>query len=144
LLDDLDQRNTDLNLPLGKFRKQVIDSRIGQGEFRDKILERYGACIVTKVTEKSLLVASHIMPWRISKVDACLDENNGLLLSPHIDRLFDQGFISFADNGDLMVKDESIREVLKMWRIEYPLNVGSFNVKQKKYLKYHRTHIFKK
>jgi transposase len=49
------------------------------------------------------LRASHIRPWRDSDNEARLDGENGLLLTPTIDHLFDRGFISFEDDGRLLI-----------------------------------------
>jgi hypothetical protein len=60
------------------------------------------------------------------------------MLAPHIDLLFDQGFISFKDDGTLMVLKEIDDEVLILWRIPEALNVGSFTTQQCDYLNFHR------
>lgn len=55
-------------------------------------------CFITQICEETLLFASHIKPYA-----ACLDDhekrdpNNGFILSPLYDRLFDRGFITFTD-----------------------------------------------
>ena len=72
-----------------------------------------------------------------------LDGNNGLLLSPHVDQLFDGGWISFSDSGDLMRSSRLDSNVLGRWQIPEILNVGSFNEGQKKYLAFHRESVFK-
>ena len=65
-----------------------------------------------------------------------------MLLAPHIDRLFDKGWISFTDTGDLLVT-ESAAPILEAWGIVPSLNVGKFTAKQQEYLHYHRTNILK-
>ncbi|UNU90795.1 HNH endonuclease signature motif containing protein [Aeromonas dhakensis] len=90
-----------------------------------------------------MLIASHISPWRESNNTERLDGNNGLLLSPHIDKLFDRGWITFTDAGDLLCADREIEEVLKQLGISIPLNVGTFNGKQCEYLAYHRNEIYR-
>jgi len=50
------------------------------------------------------LIASHCKPWRDCRDHAeRLDGENGLLLTPSIDHLFDRGFISFENSGELLV-----------------------------------------
>ena len=123
---------------------QVIKARIGQGLFRSNLEAIEPACRVTGVTNKALLIASHIKPW--SKCDnntERLDGNNGLLLSPHIDKLFDRGWITFTDSGDLLCAEPSIEQALLQWGVELPLNVGLFDPKQAVYLAYHRDEIFR-
>lgn len=79
----------------------LIKSRIGQGKFRDKVLLHWTACAVTGFSDTSLLVASHIKPWRVSTNDERLDQWNGLLLSPNLDKAFDKGFITFETGGSI-------------------------------------------
>lgn len=86
--------------------------------------------------------ASHIKPWCKCDDRERLDGNNGLLLSPHIDHLFDAGFITFTDSGDLLVADLLKERVLKVWDISPTLNVGEFRPEQAKYLDYHRREVF--
>nr|WP_277605006.1 HNH endonuclease [Aeromonas sp. MR16] len=123
---------------------QVIKARIGQGLFRSNLEAIEPACRVTGVTNKALLIAGHIKPWAQCKENADrLNGNNGLLLSPHIDKLFDRGWITFTDSGDLICAKPSIEQALRQWGVELPLNVGPFNSKQAAFLTYHRDEIFK-
>lgn len=81
-------------------RESVVLSRIGQGIFRKQLFEKYnGRCIITGIDHPSLLVASHIKPWAASSNDERLSVDNGLLLSATYDRLFDNGLITFNQNG---------------------------------------------
>lgn len=88
---------------------QLINARVGQGKFRTGVLKRAGGlCEVTGVDNRAMLIASHIYPWAAD--DATnkdrLDPNNGLSLTPNLDKLFDRGFISFNDEGRLLIKTE--------------------------------------
>lgn len=121
---------------------QVVKSRKGQGVFRLRVIEVEGRCRITGLDIPELLIASHIKPWSVSNNAERLDGNNGLLLSPHVDRLFDKGLISFENDGKLLVV-ESCLPVLLNWHIDPNMNVGVFNIQQKEYLKYHRKHIYK-
>ncbi|MER0109215.1 HNH endonuclease [Aeromonas dhakensis] len=124
-------------------KEQLVKSRRGQGLFRSRLEQIEHACRVTGVSNKALLIASHIKPWSESDNAERLDGNNGLLLSPHIDKLFDRGWITFTDAGDLLCAEPSIEQALLQWGIERPLNVGPFNAKQAAFLEYHRNEIFK-
>ena len=86
-------------------REAIVQARVGQGLFRRRTLAAYERCLVTGIKEQGLLIASHIKPWRDcrSNADECLNPDNALLLSPTWDRLFDRGFISFSDSGQLLV-----------------------------------------
>jgi len=122
---------------------QLIKSRRGQGLFKQRLCEIEGGCRVTGMADQRFLIASHIKPWCKSDNNEKLDGNNGLLLAPHIDKLFDNGWISFTDTGDLLVLDMSIEDVVVFWGIKPNLNVGSFNPKQKVFLDFHRREIFR-
>lgn len=79
-------------------KRQLIDARIGQGLFRDRVAKVWGGeyCAVTLINIREMLVASHIVPWRSCKDSRQrLDGANGLLLCAHIDKLFDQHLLSF-------------------------------------------------
>lgn len=89
------------------------------------------------------LQASHIKPWRGSTPYEKLDGNNGLLLSPHIDHLFDRGYISFAQNGSLLVAPQLTRDILEAWNINPKLTVEAFSTEQSVYLRYHNENVFK-
>ncbi|MEM5504917.1 HNH endonuclease signature motif containing protein [Shewanella frigidimarina] len=124
-------------------KKQLIRARKGQGKFRLNVQEIEIRCRVTGVIAKNMLIASHIKPWKVSNNFERLDGNNGLLLSPHIDKLFDQGWISFTDNGDLICESDEIFKILGQWNICLPMNVGMFTQKQAEYLSYHRENVYK-
>lgn len=130
---------------IGPREKQtLVNSRRGQGKFRSRIGEHEDRCRVTGTTAKKHLVASHIQPWVLSDDEQKLDGFNGLLLAPHIDHLFDGGFISFKDNGDLLISSKLNKAILSEWGIPVSMNVGKFKPKQREYLKHHRKVTFKK
>ena len=81
----------------------LIKSRVGQGTFRDKVLRHWTSCAATGFSDASLLVASHIKPWKKSTNSERLDEWNGLLLSPNLDKAFDKGFITFERSGSILI-----------------------------------------
>jgi HNH endonuclease len=126
-------------------KEQLILARRGQGEFRKNVqaIERF--CRVTKVDHPEHLRASHCKPWRdCQSSDERLNGENGLLLTPNVDHLFDRGFISFQDNGNLLVSpvahDESLRRM--GIRTNERLNVGSFSEGQERFLDFHRNFVF--
>lgn len=88
-------------------RAAVIRARIGQGIFRERLLQKYdGRCIVTGVDDRRILLASHIRPWAVSSNEQRLSSDNGLLLSPLYDKLFDSGLITFDCDGRIICSDE--------------------------------------
>jgi len=125
-------------------KDQLIKARLGQGQFKTSVAKIEKRCRVTGLSDKRLLVASHIKPWKDSDNFERLDGHNGFLLSPHIDKLFDNGYISFDDNGSILVSTKKILPALKIWRINRHRPAGRFTSRQKEYLEYHRNNIFKK
>ena len=116
----------------------LIKARRGQGRFRSNVLAYEHRCRVTGVENPEYLIASHIKPWSQSSNAERLDGANGLLLSPHIDHLFDRGYISFTDDGALLCSRLIDRSVLRQLHVEPEINVGSFRAEQAAYLAYHR------
>lgn len=85
-------------------RTDIVKSRIGQGKFKKRLLDKYDSkCIITGITQKKLLIASHIKPWAVSDNHERLSVNNGLILTPTYDKLFDTGLISFKNNGAVII-----------------------------------------
>jgi len=130
-------------LPGATFREQLVRARRGQGVFRANVLLREDACRVTRVSEPRHLKASHIKPWRDASDAERLDGANGLLLSPHIDHLFDEGYITFSSNQDLVIVPEVRNKLLDAWGIDAGVRVGEFTRDQNAYLDYHRANVFK-
>ena len=156
-LDDVVERTIRADLELDDtVRKTVIQARRGQGLFRTNVERVEKACRLTGVTNPSLLIASHIKPWRsCATAQERLDGTNGLLLTPDADLLFDRGFISFEDDGDVMVSPRVDRDDLRrlgfqdlIWEefgfSEAPVtwNVAAFAASQRAYLAYHRSEVY--
>jgi hypothetical protein len=86
-------------------RKQLIDARLGQSQFRSSLLARWHSrCAVTSCSLRTVLRASHIVPWRQATNAERFDPENGLPLLATLDALFDAGLISFTDQGELLAK----------------------------------------
>jgi len=126
------------------FRDQLVRARRGQGVFRSNVLLREQLCRVTKVSDPRHLKASHIKPWRDASDTERLDGANGLLLSPHIDHLFDEGYITFSPMEELVVVPEVRDKLLDAWGINAGVRVGDFTRAQSAFLDYHRAHVFKR
>ena len=125
-------------------RSALVLARRGQGVFKQRVSLIEHACRITKVERAEHLIASHCKPWRDSSNDERLDGENGLLLTPTIDHLFDRGFISFDNDGTLMVSP--VAHQLSLQRMGIPvdraMNVGKFSSGQRKYLDFHRNFVF--
>ncbi len=140
-----DQSEYEINLEIearkldGDLEKiQLTKSRRGQGIFKANVRLVENQCRITGVSNIKHLRASHIKPWAASNNDEKLDGFNGLLLSPHVDHLFDRGFISFKNSGEILVSKELNPRVLEQWSIRANQNVGEFKSSQCEYLEYHR------
>lgn len=119
----------------------MVPVRLTQRNYRKKLLKIHNQCQLCNIQNKRLLIASHIIPWRIANDYEKDDVHNGLLLCANHDRLFDTGLISFNDNGNIMISKDLKEGEYK------ELNISSANKiklteKNKYYLKYHRNHIF--
>jgi len=123
-------------------REQLIAARLGQGTFRKNCLMLYPACPVTGTTFAPLLRASHIKPWAAcANGNERLDPHNGIILAAHIDILFDQGWISFENDGYLLISNEldiGVKEQLLL-----PEKIKAFSVESYCYLEWHREHLLR-
>ena len=119
-------------------RKGLVTSRVGQGYYRQQVINKWeGKCPLTDIDILSILISSHIVPWSESNDEERLDVDNGILLSPMIDSLFDRHLISFDDDGTLLISSKlSSKNIKKLNLLECPsisLNEGML-----KYIKRHR------
>ena len=136
----IDKEVDELHLE-GQEREAITKIRVNQSTFREKVIRKYRKCCLCGVDDPKLLVASHIKPWIDSEPKEKLDPDNGLLLCPNHDKLFDQGWISFDEDGQIMISSElsqknqlfmNVREDMK---IELKGNTDA-------YLRYHRKNVF--
>lgn len=125
-------------------RNAIVKSRIGQGLFRKELIKKYnGCCIITGINEKRLLIASHIKPWAVCSNEERLSSENGLLLSPTFDKLFDCGLISFTETGRILISSQLSSEVVSKLHIS---ETDTFDIKPssdlRRHLEYHRDVLF--
>jgi len=125
-------------------RNALIKARVGQGLFRRNLTQFENHCRITGVTYQAHLFASHIKPWRESTNEERLNGENGLLLTPSIDHLFDRGFISFEDDGELLISDVAHKQSVQRMGVntERVIRVGKFSEGQKLFLAHHRRAVF--
>lgn len=125
-------------------KQQLILARRGQGQFRKNVQQLERRCRVTKVDQPEHLRASHCKPWRdCESADERLNGENGLLLTPSIDHLFDRGFISFENNGELLISPVAHRPSLARMGVpvDERFNVGAFSEGQRQFLEFHRNRV---
>lgn len=124
-------------------RKGLVTSRVGQGAYRKRIIHRWEyKCAVTGFDKLDVLIASHIVAWTDSNDNERLDVNNGLLLSPTYDALFDRHFISFEDNGKIILADTIELQAFEKIGVignEKIKNLSEYNIK---YLDRHRNRFY--
>ena len=122
----------------------LILARRGQGLFKQRVRQVEKRCRITGVDRIEHLRASHCKPWRDSDDSERLDGENGLLLTPSIDHLFDRGFISFETDGRLLVSPVAHAESLKRMGVPVDecVNVGGFSKGQRQYLEFHQERVF--
>lgn len=142
--DDKEQAALEGRTDIGETQKQqLVQARRGQGIFKANVRLNESACRMTGITDPALLIASHIKPWSKSSDFEKLDGCNGLLLSPHVDRLFDRGLLSFEDDGTVLRSSLVADQVWAAWGLQDIATVGNFSSKQCSYLTFHRKHLFK-
>ena len=121
----------------------LIKARLGQGSFRQNVLEQYPSCPLTGLDIQPLLIASHIKPWSVCNNNERLDPFNGLMLAPNIDALFDKGLITFDTDGTIKIHPTINPENQKRLGISPNMKL-KIRPKSKKYFEYHRNHVFQK
>ncbi len=124
-------------------RLAIICARNGQGLFKERVSTIESRCRITGVDNPVHLIASHCKPWRDSTNEERLNAENGLLLTPSIDHLFDRGFIGFEDDGKLIISPVARRPSLQRMGIDTNkvINVGGFTSGQKHFLDFHRNAV---
>ena len=122
-------------------KESIVQARRGQGLYRENLCQIERHCRLTGVDDPRLLVASHIKPWRscVSTFEK-LDGNNGLLLTPTMDKLFDRRYMTFEDDGRAVLSEKIAPETYERVGIhpDRPIFVGPFRPQQQQYLRYHR------
>ena len=85
----------------------------------------------------SILISSHILPWSECNDDERLDVENGILLSPNVDSLFDKHLISFTNSGEMVlsrrITEQQLNKLGIPTKVVIPVSEG-----MKKYLEKHR------
>ena len=120
-------------------------ARVGQGEYRKKLLELCPFCPITLVSDDRLLIASHIKPWAASNEFEKTDPKNGFMLTPTFDFLFDRGFLSFTDDRKTILSPFLSNMTYSKLGISDNKLIPHLPTDGREiYLHYHRTIILKK
>ena len=136
-----EDRKRKLKKPNITERSGLVTSRVGQGYYRQQIIEKWeGKCPVTQSELLKILISSHIVPWSECNDKERLDVENGILLSPNVDSLFDKHLISFSDNGQMIISERLSGEELKKLGIPVGVTI-KVTEGMKKYLQRHRERL---
>lgn len=117
---------------------------MGQGLFRQQLLKKYhNKCIVTGIDDLNLLVASHIKPWRSATNKERTSSENGLLLSPLYDKMFDLGLISFDCDMKIIISNKLSDKNINLISIDCnTVFIHNPSSELCKNMDYHRRHVF--
>lgn len=133
LLENLNLSNTE--------QQAIVKIRIGQRSFRNALFRRYHKCALCGVANQDLLIASHIKPWSRADHYERTDPDNGLLLCPNHDALFDRGLISFSEEGTILISSTLDATTKIFLNVREGMNL-ELHGKQKAYMKWHRDNLF--
>ncbi len=145
VLEDLEEEESSFKELEKTEKDSIIQSRLGQGAYRQSLIDYWQGCAVTDCSYSPLLRASHIKPWRASNNIERLDPFNGLLLSPNLDVAFDTGYISFDKKGKIIISSALIPVDAYSLRITPKLRIKTklLSIKHQAYLEYHRAEVLK-
>lgn len=123
-------------------KEAIVRVRVGQSKIRQELLLKECKCKICGIDNEKFLIASHIKPWSKSDNIEKYDLDNVFLLCPHHDALFDKGYISFDDEGKIIIS-KSVSETTKiLMNIHENIKI-KINEKNKIYLKWHRNNMNK-
>ncbi|WP_143107469.1 HNH endonuclease [Burkholderia pseudomallei] len=139
-------RRAKKHLPQTTEAERLAVQRVGQDLYRSALMDYWqGRCCVTGLAVPALLRASHIKPWAKCQSDEeRLDVFNGFLLAPHVDALFDGGWISFSDQGNLLVSDALTSAGRTQLGVSNEWKIRNLKPAHVPYLMFHRANEFRK
>ncbi len=141
LLTDLAAKEENLANYSEKDREAIVKARIGQGEFRKRLIKFWDGCSVTGCDCFEILIASHIKPWRDCIGKEAIDQMNGLLLLPNLDKAFDRGLISFDESGKIIYSNQLGDDLATTLGIHRDMQLRNIMDYHQQYLRHHRDHV---
>ena len=138
--------------PLGSDRSATIKQRVNQNFFRKAVLSSYSStCCITGLNTRSLLIASHIKPWKISNETEKTNPRNGLCLNALHDKAFDKGLITVSPDYRIQISQRitdiycgaTVERFFKIYQNQQIIKPEKF-VPDKEFLEYHNDMIFQK
>jgi hypothetical protein len=138
-------RQATADMPRSTEADRLVVARVGQTMFRAALLDYWqGRCCVTGLDVPELLRASHIKPWAsCGQDDERLDVFNGLLLAPHLDALFDAGWMTVRPDGEVDISPALSNHALQTLGVSQPLMVRQIRPEHAPYLAFHRRHVYR-
>jgi len=138
-IDFVTEPGTAFFLPTVTERSGLVVSRVGQGAYRKSVINRWeNQCAVTGFRDSRILIASHIHPWKDATPEERLDVNNGILLSPTYDALFDRHLITFENSGKIILSDSVETEEYAKVGVLGTERIAKLNSDNKGYLERHQ------
>ncbi|OOP74117.1 HNH endonuclease [Clostridium beijerinckii] len=125
-----------------KYKLCICKKRIGQGQLRKDALIYYdGKCLMCGVDNEKLLNTSHIQTFAKSEKKKSRNIYNVLLLCDKHDGLFNDGLISFNDDGKIIISSELDEKNRKELQLEEDMII-ELELEHKEFLKWHRENVF--
>lgn len=123
--------------------------RVGQHFFRRAVLSAYaGRCCITGIAHPTLLVASHIIPWRSGKENR-LNPRNGLCLSALHDKAFDKGLITVTPDYTIKISSSARQMADNRFASEWLIGLEGKKIAMPEkfspsmeFIEWHNEHIF--
>lgn len=140
------------NLPIGRERIATVKQRVNQTFFRKAVLSSYSStCCITGLNTPSLLIASHIKPWKISSEAEKTNPCNGLCLNALHDKAFDIGLMTISTDYTIYISKritdiycgETVERFFKNYHGERIIMPDKF-LPKKEFLEYHNDSVFQK
>ena len=122
-------------------KSTCMKARLGHSKLKQILIEKEKCCKVCGLSDTRFLIASHIKPWSKSNNHERLDLNNVLLLCPHHDAAFDKGYITFDQDGMILISSELTLETRALLNLN-PKRKVELTDKQSEYILWHRENIF--
>lgn len=111
----IDNFNDESDIDFDKYNNYTKRKTENQLKFRENCILVYKKCLLTNISFKPMLIASHIIPWNQCNKNKFEEKKtyavtNSLLLSSNVDKLFDKNFISFDEGGYLFINENKWKE----------------------------------
>jgi putative restriction endonuclease len=139
-------RHATADMPRTTEADRLVVARVGQTMFRAALLDYWqGRCCITGLEVPELLRASHIKPWAsCERDDERLDVFNGLLLAPHLDAMFDAGWMTVTLGGEVEISPSLSVQARETLGVSQPLKVHRIRPEHAPYLAFHRGHVYRR